>query len=274
MNYRTITTYIFLVGFFVFLGFAYFNYSKTSNGNIANVNVSTEKVEEVVKKVISDNPELIIKSLENYQMQKMQEAMAESEKKVKENLSQIEDSSNDPRVGAKEAKVKVVEFFDYNCGYCKRMANIKSKILEENPDIQYVFKEFPILGEPSVLAAKYALAVNIVDSSKYLPFHLALLNDNGVKNEETLLNIAGKVGVNIESLKKALSDNKINETIQANQSLARAINIGGTPTFIVAGELVRGADYQLLSNTIKQAKAKVSGSDNANKPIKAQGEAK
>ncbi|KIE04445.1 hypothetical protein NF27_HS00320 [Candidatus Jidaibacter acanthamoeba] len=259
MNYRILSTYVFLLGFFAFLGFAYFNYSKSPSVEKLNTEKFRENesaLEETIIKVIKDNPEAIIKSLENYQMKKMQEAIAESGKKIKTHLAELENNSDDPRVGMKNAKVKVIEFFDYNCGYCKHTSNIKSKIIEQNPDIEYVFKELPILGESSVLAARYALAVNIVDKSKYLAFHLAVLNDKGKKDEEALLSLAGKVGVNIPNLKKALTDNKINEIIQANQNLARTVGIGGTPTFIIAGELMNELGYESLVAKINEAKAK------------------
>ncbi len=269
MNYRIIATYIFLFGFFAFLGFAYFNYSKTTSKEVIKElskekKENKEEIEETVKKVIKENPELIIQSLESYQMKRMQEALVESGKKIQLHMAELENTLTDPRAGAKDSKIKIVEFFDYNCGYCKHMATTKAKIIEENPDIEYVFKELPILGEASVLAAKYALAVNSIDKDKYLAFHLALLNDNRQKTDDVLISLAGKVGVDVLKLKKAINDTKLNEIMQANQALARTVGLGGTPTYIVAGELIPGANYETITVNLQQARKK----NNMPEPVK------
>jgi protein-disulfide isomerase len=257
MNYRIVTPYIILLGFFGFLAFAYVNYSQDkANKDLENISTNNVSlVEDTVKRVIKDHPELLIESLEGYQVKKMREAMEEASNKVKANLDKVYGSPDDPRVGSPNAKIKIVELLDYNCGYCKRMAATKAKIIEENPDIEYIFKEFPILGEESILAAKAALAVYDINKDKYKDFHLALLNSNVRKDVDSLASIAGKVGVDVKAFKQALQNAKYSQIIQANHTLARELGLRGTPLYIFNGELLSsGVTYDTLTEKIKEAR--------------------
>ncbi|RZI47421.1 DsbA family protein [Rickettsiales endosymbiont of Peranema trichophorum] len=257
MNYRIIGTYFITLSFFGFLIFAYFNYSKNQDRKYAEIQkmststLSKADVEELVKEAIKANPKLIMDSVEQYQLQQIKDAEAALQQKVVSKLADIQGNPNDPKVGPSTATIKIVDFFDYNCGFCKRMALTKSKILESNTDIQYIFKELPIFGESSILAAKAGLAINEMDATKYLPFHVALLNFNGPKTEENITRIVGQIGVDPVKFAQLLKDEKWNGIITDNQKLAKELGINGTPTLIVGNEVVRGMlQYQELQNKI------------------------
>ncbi|ETO01616.1 putative Zn-dependent protease, partial [Reticulomyxa filosa] len=259
---KIIASYIFMLGFLGFLAFAYINYTQETAEKVAserfvikNGKVSNKQgIVDLVKSTIKENPELIIQAVQECQIKKMQDAMEQAKKNVKEKIAVIENNSNDPKVGPDTAKVKVIEFFDYNCGYCKHMANVKSKIIEQNPDIQYIFKELPIMGEASTIASKAALAVYNIDKSKYLPFHIALLKSNN-RTEESLINTAGTLGIDLIKLKEELKNPKLNEVINATQNLAGELGIRGTPGYIINGELIPGViSFEQFVAKINQAK--------------------
>ena len=120
--------------------------------------------------------------------------------------------------------------------------------------MELVFKELPILGETSILASKAALAVNLIDPSKYIPFHTALFNIQGSLTEEILIDLAGKVGIDIAKFKATLKDKKVNEIIQKNSKLAQEIGIQGTPAYIIGGKLIAGGvSYEMFQKLIDDA---------------------
>jgi protein-disulfide isomerase len=137
----------------------------------------------------------------------------------------------DPVVGNRNAKVTIVEFFDYQCSHCVNMAPVISSILRSNSNLRVVFKEFPIRGPQSELAASAALAAN--KQGKYYVFSHALLNTNQSLNEKNILEIAKSVGLNTVQLKKDMNSASVKAQLQANYNLARTLGINGTPAFII-----------------------------------------
>jgi len=203
--------------------------------------LSKDKLEETIKGYIMNNPETIIVSVENYQNHKAKEQVDQVKALIKARQQEIANNPDDPKVGTENSKIKVIEFFDYNCSFCKRMLTAKIKLLENNKNVELVFKELPILGESSVIASKAAIAVNIIDKTKYFAFHSALLQHNGAKNEESILELAGKVGINTTILKEKMNDSKIMEILHNNHKIAKEIGLQGTPAYIIGDELFPGA---------------------------------
>ena len=145
--------------------------------------------------------------------------------------------------------IKVIEFFDYNCGHCKRMGPIVSEILKEE-GVEYVFREIPLFGESSYLVTSSALAVNIIDKEKYLPFNKALLEYQGSYTEEVIKDMVNGLGIDFVEFDKIRSGSEVQELITGSISLFKALNLGGTPTFIIGDKLMEGA---IDLNTFKQA---------------------
>lgn len=139
--------------------------------------------------------------------------------------------SSDPVIGNPKGSITIVEFFDYQCGYCKTMAPILDRIIKTNPQVRVVFKEFPIRGPVSDFAAAAALAAN--KQGKYHVFNNALLSMHGPLSEQSILALAAQNGLNIEKLKHDIHTDSIASQIQDNLRLADALQLNGTPAFFI-----------------------------------------
>lgn len=146
-------------------------------------------------------------------------------------LDSLFHDSNDPVIGNKNGKITIVEFFDYQCSHCVNMAYTLENIVKNNPDVRVVYKEFPIRGAMSDVAARAALAANM--QGKYYPLHHALLTTDQSLSESTILSIAKAKGLNVDKLKKDMSSATVNKIIAANKSLANRLGIAGTPAFFI-----------------------------------------
>lgn len=220
----------------------------------SNVNVESGS-EEQMKQFILNNPEVIMQSVEQHQVKKYQEEMKKSGQAVKDHLKEIQENPNDPKAGSASASVKIVEFFDYNCGYCKRMQPLKEKILSDLKDVQIIFKELPILGENSKVAAKAALAVHMVAPDKYFAFHSAFLKHNGPKSEQFIEETCKSLGIDFAKVKETMNSAKVEEVINENHKLAEKIGVNGTPAYIINDEFIPGAlSYEEVKSRVDSAK--------------------
>ena len=177
------------------------------------------------------------------------EAQAATKKKIAERAEEIYRSAGDLVLGNPKGKVTVVEFFDYNCGYCKKAIPEVEKLIQSDKDVRVVIKEFPILGPGSVFAAKAALASR--SQGKYDEFHLALTKLNGVKDEASVMQVAEQVGLDLDKLKTDMESDGVSEVIGRNYSLAEALAINGTPSFIIDEALEPGyVTYDVLAQHV------------------------
>jgi protein-disulfide isomerase len=225
-------TVLAIVGYFIF----------NANGRKLVINqanhIAKEDVEVWIKEYIMANPKIIFDAMEKFYIEKSQQDKENSKKNISAKLKELEDDAADPRAGS--GKIKVVEFYDYNCGYCKHMAAVKIKLLESNKNVQLIFKETPVLSSNSLLAAKAALAVNKIDKSKYFAFQNELLQHHGEINEQAIEQAVNKLGLDWTHVKKEMAEKSIEEHIEKNKKLAYEIGIQGTPAYVVAGELIPG----------------------------------
>ncbi len=160
-----------------------------------------------------------------------------------------------PIGGNPNGDVSLVEFFDYNCPYCRQVTPIMAEAEAADPQLRVVYKEFPILGPNSTFSAKAALAVH--RQGKYLAFHKEMMLDRGVADQAKALRIAAKIGVDLERLKSDMNDPALEAMIDRNLALAQAFRISGTPSFIIGKQVVRGAvDLKTLQALIQQARSK------------------
>lgn len=140
--------------------------------------------------------------------------------------------------GNPHGKITLVEFFDYNCGYCKRSLPDVLHLLKQDKDLKLIMKEWPILGPGSMYATRAALASR--NQGKYWEFHLALMSQRHV-DQATVLDVAKQIGLNVDELKADMNSPAILKTIRANMATADALGIQGTPAFIVGDQLFPGA---------------------------------
>jgi protein-disulfide isomerase len=210
--------------------------------------------ESLAKEYLLDNPEVIVEAVR--QMEARQQAAQENELTAVVAARQ-EDIFNDPAspVGGNVAgDVTLVEFFDYNCPYCRQAAPIMQQLQQEDGGVRIVFKEFPILGPGSRFAARAALASQ--KQGKYVAFHSAMMTYKGQISESSTLEIAAQVGLDVEQLKRDMADPAIEAEIRSNFELADALRISGTPTFVSGKQTTRGlVDLETMAQLIAAARA-------------------
>jgi protein-disulfide isomerase len=207
----------------------------------AQAQQSKEDIEKIVREYLLKNPEIIEQAI--VELRKRQE-QAESSARTQAIASNRELLQNSPRgvvVGNPKGNVTLVEFFDYNCGYCKRALEDVSTLIKTDPNLKVVLKELPILSPGSVEAARVSIAVRMQDPSKYWAFHRALLSGRGEANMARALAAAQAAGLDVERIKKDLTNPEVDATLAESEQLAKALAIGGTPSYVLGDTLIPGA---------------------------------
>lgn len=221
----------------------------------AKAEMTKQDVEKIIESYLANNGDKILKSVDDYQRKSIQEKTNSAMKLHEEALF------NDPRTpfaGNPKGDVTVVEFFDYNCGYCKKALPDILKLLESDKNVKIVFKELPILGPTSETAAKWALAAHKQD--KYFEFHSKLMQHNGQKTDAFLEETAKSLGLDIAKMKADIEGSEILIQIEKVRSIAADMAIGGTPAFLVGDELIPGAiGHDTLKDKIAEIRAKKNG---------------
>lgn len=195
------------------------------------------EIEALVKEYILENPEVLIQSFENHRVKQEARLNEESSVAAKALIAEL-DNGAIPSTGAAKPDVQIVEFMDYNCGYCKRAFDELDTILKEDKKVKAYFIEMPILGPTSMEAAKWALAAH--KQGKYFEYHSALMKHQGPKNDSILEAKAKELKLDIEKMKKDKESTEIQQELERNMTRANLMNITGTPGFIIGGEVVRG----------------------------------
>ena len=214
----------------------------------------TRAVEALVERYIAENPDKILEAVRAYNQRQEEEQRAEAESNLVARHDEIVNDPASPVAGNPDGDVTVVEFFDYRCGYCKRSLDVLMAVMQEDPNVRVVFKEFPILSPQSLQAARAALASRRQD--KYFDFHVALMGARGTFDDEQIFDIAHEVGLDVDRLIDDMQSPEIEAHIDAVNQLARALDIGGTPAFVVGGEIYRGAiDLDTMRSAIAATRA-------------------
>jgi len=214
--------------------------------------VDRDAIEKIVREYLLENPEVIAEALTELDRREKEAAEAARLQTLNDSADILFNSTRQVVLGNPEGSITLVEFFDYNCGYCKRAHGDMVKLIEENPDLKVVLKEFPVLGQGSVEAAQVAVAVNTVAPDKYAEFHEKLLLSRGQANRTSAMEAAIDVGLAEEDLLIAMKSDEAGQTIEEVYSLANRLGLTGTPSYVVGNEVVMGAvGYEQLSEKIK-----------------------
>ncbi|MFQ5765877.1 MAG: DsbA family protein [Rhodospirillales bacterium] len=212
-------------------------------------------MEDIVREYILTNPEVIIESIQNMREREQRQARNRAQSNLVKLRGELVNDPATPAGGNPDGDVTIVEFFDYRCGYCKRVFPDVLKVLQSDKSIRLVFREFPILGPDSLTAAKAALAAWLTDKGKYQPFHTALMQTKGALPETRVMSIATEAGLDADALKRAMDDPRIEQMIERNYALAEALEINGTPAFVIGDHVIRGAiDLVSLRQLISAAR--------------------
>lgn len=227
----------------------------TVSGTAAELNKADQQA---IDKQISDyfirNPEMLEKALDNLQVYMEARQLRERERALADNADKLYRNKLDYTMGPANAPITIVEFFDYNCGYCKRSFAPLMEVLRENKDVRLVFKEYPILGEGSHDASRIALAIE--DKLKYLTYHSKLMNHKGRIATPIIEKTLAEMKLSPNQMTAKSNQGKYRAYLDETRQLARAIGITGTPAFIINGTLFPGAlDKDELNSAIKQARA-------------------
>jgi protein-disulfide isomerase len=202
-----------------------------------------KELETIIKDILINNPEIMleVQSALESKMEKIQaERMAVA---IKEHASELYRPAASPIVGNVKGDVSVIEFFDYNCGYCKKAFSEVAQLVEKDKKVKLILKEFPILAKGSEEAARVALAAKL--QGKYWEFHRAMLESQGQANEATALRVAEKLSLDMARLKKDMASPEVKKEIEDTRQLATKMGIQGTPHFIIGDHIIAGAPENL-----------------------------
>src|SRR5215468_6551159 len=201
------------------------------------------EVEGIIKDYLLKHPEILQEAMA--ELEKRQQA-ADAEKSkvaVKEHKQLLFSSPRQVTLGNLQGDVTLVEFFDYNCGYCKRALSDLMNLMKADPKLKVVLKEFPVLGPGSVEAAKVAVAVRMQDRTgkKYLEFHQKLLSGRGQADKAKALAAAKDVGLDVARIERDLASDEVKQTLEESFKLAEALGLNGTPSYVAGSDVVVGA---------------------------------
>jgi len=195
-----------------------------------------EEVRKIIREYLINNPEVIVDAIQEMRRLQQVAKLAASRKAIRENKAALLHNGLDPVGGNRNGSVTLIEFFDYNCGWCKRnLPHIKAAIKADG-DVRVVYKEFPILSSSSRTATQAALAAH--KQGKYQEMHDQLMAFRGPLDEPRIMAIAKKVGLDVKKLTTDMQSSEIKARITANLTLAQKLDIQGTPAFIVGGKLI------------------------------------
>jgi protein-disulfide isomerase len=199
-----------------------------------------ERMGEIVRTYLLKHPEIIDEAMQALRERQAAEAAAKTVQALNEHRDELLADPMSPVVGDPDGKVTVVEFFDYNCPYCRAAGPVVNELLQKKPDVRIVYKEFPTLAPSSRFAAQAALAAHRQSPELYRTFHDALLKANGRLAEDGVVQIAREAGVDVDRMRADMDDPAINKSIDGKIGLARAIGVTGTPTFIIGDAMLDG----------------------------------
>jgi len=212
-----------------------------------------QSVERIVERYLQDHPEAIEKALQSLEEKRQVEAREQAKAVIAARQPELVNDAASLVGGNPSGDLALVEFFDYRCGFCKRIAPVVAQLQKDDPKVRVVYKDFAILGENSELAARAALA------SKAQPqnaaFHDALLAAKEELTREAILKIAGEVGLDISRLDSDMNKPEWSTVIERNRALAQELGITGTPAFVVGQELHVGVlDLPTLKELVARAR--------------------
>lgn len=211
------------------------------------------EVEQTVRQYLVDHPEILIEMsalLDQRQNEAQSKAMQTA---LANNADLLYRSQRDYKVGNPKGDVTVVEFFDYNCGFCRRAMPDLLRLIESDDNVRVVFKELPILRRESEGAARVALAAGM--QGKYFEMHRALLEMNGVASAESGLALAAEMGLDVERLKTDMNAPQVDEAIAEARTLAEQIGVQGTPLYLIGDRIIPGAPEDLYDQFVARVEA-------------------
>ena len=197
-----------------------------------------KEIGEIVRQYLMDNPEVLLDVSKALEAKQQEQESAQRSEVLKSSADQIFRAPADYVAGNPKGDVTIVEFFDYNCGWCKKGFPEMVTLLEKDKNLRFVLKEFPIFGGDSDYAAMAAIAAK--KQNKYWELHAALFQHEGKVTKEAVDEIAAKLGIDVAKLKEDMKDPAVTKELADNHALATALNISGTPAFVIDDKVSPG----------------------------------
>ncbi len=201
--------------------------------------LTEEEIKQLALEAILENPQIIMDAVALLDEQRKAEQSVAQAAALQQQRDLLENDPNAPVGGNVEGDAVIVEFFDYNCPYCKRAAGDVKELLASDGNVRVVYREWPILGEGSVFAARAALAAR--EQGQYEAMHNALMQMQGRAEEASVLAIARDLGLNMDQLIVDMNSDGVNAHLNASRGLAQSLGFTGTPAFVIGDALVPGA---------------------------------
>jgi protein-disulfide isomerase len=213
--------------------------SGSLHGQDASTILSRADIEKIVREYIIQHPEVLMESVQARRERERVESQRRSTDAVAANRRELFDDAASPVEGKADAEVSIVEFFDYRCGYCRRVSPTLSMLLEKHKNVRMIYKELPILGPDSHMASRAALAA--AKQGAYEAFHRELMSLNGPITAAAIEDMGKRLGLDVARLKADMSSKEVEGALMQNQRLASAIGVQSTPSFVIGNELISGA---------------------------------
>ena len=230
--------------------------SSTDTKISGDTKIDRKEVEGIIRDYLLKNPEVLLEVQDALEAKQKEEQRLAALGVIKNSKDEIFNSTFDGVVGNPKGKVTIVEFYDYNCGFCKRAIEDMQALTKSDPDLRFVLKEFPILSPDSQKASVVSMAFHLMHPEKYGEFHTALLGGQGRATESTAIKVALSLGADEAALREKMKDPRIAETLSRTYDLATKLSITGTPSYVVGTEVIFGAlGQQDLAEEIEEAKS-------------------
>ena len=194
-----------------------------------------------VREFLMENPQVILEAVDALEQRQAADQAQADEELVAAHSEAIFEDGYSWVGGNPDGDITIVEFMDYRCGYCRRAKEEVEELVENDGDIRFVLKEFPILGEASMIASRFAIATkNVAGDDAYKSVHDALMAMSGEPNETALKRLAGTLGLDADAIIAEMESDAVTEEITSVRELAQQLQVRGTPTFVMGDELIRG----------------------------------
>jgi protein-disulfide isomerase len=200
-----------------------------------------EEIGKFIREYLIKNPEVLAEAQATLEVRVAEQEKVRTREMITGMSDRLYNAEGDVIIGNPEADVTIVEFFDYNCGFCKRAMNDMQEIVSADPNVKFILKEFPILGEESLEASRVSMAVAKIAPEKGADFHIALLGGGGRAGKAQAMKVAEDMGVDMDALNVALEDDALLDPISVTYNLAQELGINGTPSYVIGNEAVYGA---------------------------------
>jgi protein-disulfide isomerase len=213
-----------------------------------------KRIEGIVHDYLMANPEVILEAIRS--LEERQQAAKEQQRDsiIDQVVPTLTASPLTPTFGADDSDVVMVEFFDYQCGYCKRLYPGVQKLMKEDQKLKVIFAELPILGPASLVASRAALASQ--EQGKYLEFHDAMMGHQGQLSDEVIFDLADEVGLDVAQLKDDMNAPKVMQYLAMIRSISESLDIRGTPAMVIGKNFVGGyVPYEKLQEIVEQVRA-------------------